>query len=262
MDVASGSADGPRFKGKLTIDAANGRPALSQTVSGQDCRAVMLSLALVAALAVNPSPPSSPSVDVEPEKPSEATVAAVKRPPEDLSSVRPTWFVGASGRGMSALGAGPAVGLSLFVERLWGQTPGRIASLVFSATTAAPPTMTLASGSADLRAYLGRAAACWFGGILAAEPVFVSPCVGVEAGALQGTGNINRPRTATRPWVTPLVSARALAELTRAVWVSLEGSVFSPLVRDTFVFDDPRATIHRSPVVGGGVELGLAGAFW
>jgi hypothetical protein len=50
--------------------------------------------------------------------------------------------------------------------------------------------------------------------------------------------------------------------VTRAVWVSLELTAFSPIVRDTFVFTAPRSTIYRSPVLGGGLELGLAGAFW
>ncbi|HET6279787.1 MAG TPA: hypothetical protein VFH73_02425, partial [Polyangia bacterium] len=255
IDVAPRSADGHRFKGTLTIEGSTGRPALSQSVSGQDCRAVTQSLALVAALALNPN------VDAAPENPPAGTVAA-GRPADDVPGLRPPWFVGASGRGMSALGSGPAVGLSVFGERVWGPKLHAALSMVFSATTAAPPTINLMSGSADLRAYLGRLEGCWFGGILAAEPIVVSPCAGIEGGALQGTGNIDRPRTATRPWVAPVLSARALAAVTRAVWVSLELTAFSPIVRDTFVFTAPRSTIYRSPVLGGGLELGLAGAFW
>jgi hypothetical protein len=83
----------------------------------------------------------------------------------------------------------------------------------------------------------------------------------VEVGLLNGSGDIDRPQSATRPWMAPVVSGRAALGLTRAVWVVLTAAVFAPLVRDTFVFDDPPVALYRTPIVGGGVDLGIAAAF-
>ncbi|MEA2699744.1 MAG: hypothetical protein QOI66_4015 [Myxococcales bacterium] len=262
--VAPGTADAPRFSGKLIVGGASpGEQALSQTVSGRDCQAVTLSLTLVAALAL------IPVSDGAPERPPAGAIT-VGQAKDNVDRGRPAWFVGALGRGMTGLGERPALGFGAFVERVW-EKPDAIAmtSLIFSLETAAPPTITLPQGSADLRVYLGRLEGCWFGGIVAARAVFLSPCAGMEGGLLhgsgsvgQGNGSINQPQTATRPWLAPVVSARGAARLTRGVWVSFGGAAFAPLVRDTFVFNDPRATIHRSPAVGGLLQLGLAGAFW
>jgi hypothetical protein len=233
-------------------------PTLSRSVTGQDCRAVVLSLALVAALALNPTIDSPPA---PPATPAPETIAA-SAPEIGPAGDRPLWWFGAAGRGMSALGAGPALGFTAFAERAWPADSGRGVSVAVSAATASPATMTVASGSADLRAYLARVDACWLGGLVAAPAFLLSPCAGVEGGAVQGSGSIARPSTAMRPWIAPAVSARGALALTRRVWVSFAGYAFAPLVRDTFVFDDPRATIHRTPVLGGGLEVGLAAAFW
>jgi hypothetical protein len=61
--------------------------------------------------------------------------------------------------------------------------------------------------------------------------------------------------------MAPLVSGRAALGLTRAVWVVLTAAVFAPLVRDTFVFNDPPVALYRTSIVGGSVELGVAAAF-
>ncbi len=244
------------FTGRMAVETPDA-PTLSRAVTGQDCRAVVLSLALVAALALNPAidspapPPATPAPDT-------IAAAAPEIPP---AGDRPRWWVGAAGRGMSALGAGPALGFAAFAERAWPGESGRGVSLAIAAATASPATMTVASGSADLRAYLARVDACWLGGLHAAPAFLLSPCAGVEGGVVQGSGSIARPSTATRPWIAPALSARAALGLTRRVWVSFAGYAFAPLVRDTFVFDDPRATIHRTPVLGGGLEVGLAAAF-
>ncbi|HXI55517.1 MAG TPA: hypothetical protein VNO55_05635 [Polyangia bacterium] len=263
--VAPGAADAPRFRGKLSVEGASpGKQAPSQTVSGRDCQAVTLSLTLVAALAL------IPVSDAAAEGPPAGAIT-VSPGEADADRGRPTWFVGALGRGMTGLGERPALGFGAFVERVWGQKPDAIAmtSLIVSVETAAPPTITLPQGSADLRVYLGRLEGCWFGGIIAARAVFLSPCAGMEGGLLHGSGgvgqdqgSINQPQTATRPWLAPVVSVRGAVRLTRGVWFSFGGAAFAPLVRDTFVFNDPRATIHRSPAVGGLLELGLAGALW
>jgi hypothetical protein len=263
--VAAGTVDVPRFTGKLMLGGAPaGERAPSQTVSGRDCQAVTLSLTLVAALVL------TPVSDGTGEGPSAGAIT-VGQAKDTVDNGRPAWFVGALGRGMTGLGDRPALGFGAFVERVWGEKPGAAAmtSLIFSVETAAPPTITLSQGSANLRVYLGRLESCWFGGIVAARVVFLSPCAGLEGGLLHGSGSvgpgnasINQPQTATRPWLAPVVSARGAVRLTRGVWFSFGGAAFAPLVRDTFVFNDPRATIHRSPALGGLLQLGLAGAFW
>jgi hypothetical protein len=266
ISVAPGPADAPRFSGKLIVEGAASaeQGPSSQAVSGRDCQAVTLSLSLVAALALTPV--SDGAAERTP-----AGAITVSSGEAKTDSGRPAWFVGALGRGMTGLGDRPALGFGAFVERVWGEKPDAIAgtSLILSLETAAPPTITLPQGSADLRVYLGRLEGCWFGGLIAARAVVLSPCAGMEGGFLhgsgsvgQGQGSINQAQAATRPWLAPVVSARAAVRLTRGVWFSFGAAAFAPLVRDTFVFNDPRATIHRSPAVGGLLELGLAAAFW
>lgn len=254
IDVAMAPTDGRRFNGQLTV-AAPDEPTLSRGLTGRDCQAVTLSLALVAGLALNPA--ADETTDATPV----ATVAVAAPDAREPPGV-PAWYVGAAGRGTSAVGTGPALGFSLFVERAWGARPGAAVSLVFSLATVAPETFTLPFRSADLRAYLGRLDGCWFGGLLAARRVVLSPCAGFELGAVRGEGNDTRPRTATRPWAAPTVSVRFGLALTHRVWLAAAGHAFAPLVRDTYVFDAPSETIHRTPAVGGGLEIGLAGAFW
>jgi hypothetical protein len=254
------SRDAHVFGGRLTVDvdAASGKPSVSQAVSGRDCRAVVLSLVVVAALAVNATAAAPPIAPAAPADESISRAPTVER----VAARRPTWFVGASGRGMTGLGADPALGVGASIERVWGVGSTAALSVVFSASTVAPPTITLPTGSASLRAFFGRLESCWFGGVLAAPSIVLSPCAALEGGVVQGTGNINRPGTATRPWFAPAIAARGAVRLTRVVWFSFDGAVFAPLVRDTFVFNDPRTTIHRTPAVGANLELGLGAAFW
>jgi hypothetical protein len=83
----------------------------------------------------------------------------------------------------------------------------------------------------------------------------------MEGGALVASGSIASPRKATRAWIAPLLDARVMVGITRGLWLSAGGSVFFPLVRDTFVFKRPDVVIHNTPVAGASAEVGVAAAF-
>jgi hypothetical protein len=248
IEVHTVSPEITSLRGELVVEAPNRAPA-SREVVGQDCNAIVLSLVLVAALAMSPPAEVAPA----------ASTTEPERPRADHGR-HPVWLVGVGGRGMTAISPSLALGAGISIERAWDSGP----SIAFSAAAFFPPTATTPSvGSADFRAYLGRLAACWwFGAGLGDGRIFLSPCAGMEGGPLVASGSVASPRTATRVWVAPLLDARMLARVTRGVWLSAGGSAFFPLVRDTFVFNRPNALIYSTPVAGAGAELGVAGAFW
>jgi hypothetical protein len=249
IEIRGVPAEQPSLRGELVVGAPNWATA-SREVVGQDCNAVVLSLVLVAALALSPpegaAPPSSLA---KPEAP-----AVNERP-------QPTWLFGVSGRAMTGLAPELSWGVGVSAERAWGSGKAA-ASVAFSAAAFAPANASVPAGSANFRGYLGRLAACWLGAGLDADRVHFSPCAGLEGGAIVATGSIASPLTVTRPWLAPQMGARVVVGVTRGVWLSAGGSVFIPLVRDTFVFKNPDVTIYRAPAIGAGAELEVAGAFW
>jgi hypothetical protein len=248
IEIREVPTEQPWLRGELVVEAANWATT-SREVVGQDCSAVVLSLVLVASLALSPEGAAPPSSLAKPEAP------AINEP------LRPTWLFGVSGRAITGVAPELSWGVGVSAERAWGSGKAA-ASVAFSAAAFAPANATVPAGSANFRAYLGRLAACWLGVGLGTARVHFSPCAGLEGGAIVATGSIASPLTVTRPWLAPQMCARVVAGVTRGVWLSAGGSVFIPLVRDTFAFKNPDVTIYRAPAIGAGAELEVAGAFW
>jgi hypothetical protein len=249
---SSSSENGAALRGELVVETEDGRRA-SRVVFGQDCGAIVSSLVLVAALAINP-PALPPVPGASPVGPPESVSPGAPRP-------RPLWLAGARARGLTALATDPALGGEVFAERI-GRVAGSAGSVTLSAGALGSPTVTVSPGSATFWALLARLEGCWPHGLVETEWFFVSPCAGLDAGVVQASGRIAFPDQATRPWVAPLLAARLEAPLARPLWVSMGTSAVFPLVRDTFVFKNPNQFIYRAPPVGGSFDIGLAAAFW
>jgi hypothetical protein len=251
--VASGSWP---FRGELAVKVASG-PQTEREMLGADCGAVVMSLVLVAALAIGPTVewPAGDQLDAPP----------VDRRPA-VEEPRPSFLAGVRTHGMSALGPNVSFGVDAFAERVFRWGAGA-ASLAASAGAFAPQTASVAAGQAKFRAFLAGLEGCWFGGFVASTRLSLSPCVGVKGGILEASGELaQRPSgSAARAWIAPDASAQVYAPLTRNVWLAAGAAIFFPLVRDDFVFQIPRSPdvgIYRVPAAGGAGSVGLAGAFW
>ncbi|HEY0707012.1 MAG TPA: hypothetical protein VGG33_09450 [Polyangia bacterium] len=249
------------WKGQLTITSPD-RPLFSRAVSGEDCQAVTLSLALVAGLALNGDPqveldpsPAAPPPATEPA-PAPPVAAAVVT--AVVAEPRAPWLAGVSAHSATGMGSQLALGAGAFVERVWAASQ---VSVVMTAAALAPPRIFRREGSVDLSAFLGQADLCWYGGLLSARAAVLSLCGGFEVGVIRARGNIERPATAIRPWGAPVVSARGAIQLPERLVLAFAVAGQAPLVRDRFVFQDPDVTVFRSPSFSAAVEIGLARSF-
>lgn len=257
LELHTDPANARRWLGRVTLTG----PAtadFSRAVTGDDCETVTASLALIAAIALNPSlenaeRPSPPPPARAPTPDLAARAEPVAPPPTGGRR-----WAGAAGHATTGMGPRLAYGLSAFFEHAW-ETAG--VSLVLSATAVTPGRVVIDVGSVDLGALLGQADVCWFGGLLASGSAVLSMCAGFKAGTLVARGYIERPNNAIRPWAAPVLSARGSWALSNHFALVLSASAHAPLVRDRFVFEEPQATIFRTPAVGGAVEMGLARAF-
>jgi hypothetical protein len=137
----------------------------------------------------------------------------------------------------------------------WGRS-GWVPSLRAAVAIAASAEAQTATGTASFRWVAARVTGCPLA--LVAASVTARPCLGLDAGALHGSGaNLTIPFDATRPWVAPVLSARLQWRMVR--WLAAEAEVggFVPLVRDDFVFQYPSVDVHQVPSLGAFAALGI-----
>jgi hypothetical protein len=246
------------WSGTLVIRKA-GQAPLSRTVRGANCSSVASSLALVAgiALAQVAGPPlqTEDETEAEPAIESEPAVLAEARaqlPPPAQQ------HLGLAGRALSGIGGG-APGAALVFESAWQRGRGSLGG-VATASVLVPSRIERAQGSADFRAFLLRFDACW-SRRLGSSALVLAPCAGLEGGAIHARGDITLGATAVRPWIAPGLSLRGAWHLPDDFRFVIVGSAFAPLVRDRFVFDQPRVTLFRTPPWCASVEMGLSWRF-
>jgi hypothetical protein len=86
------------------------------------------------------------------------------------------------------------------------------------------------------------------------------PCLGVELGAVTGTGaELPNATTETRFWAAGDVRLRARVEPSETWFVEVAGALVLPFTRYTFVFREPETQIYEVPWLGAaaGLRLGL-----
>jgi hypothetical protein len=271
LRVAHDTATGPRLlvrlhrptktdtKGELSIRYADGTQA-ERTLDGKACDSVVDALALMSAMALDPTivPGASPAPEpVEASVPPPATVTYA--PATSALDLEPGFHVAGGLGGGAVLGVMPAVvpDIAAFIE-LAQAKPG-----VFSQTLRAAVDYSTsgAVGVPGGGVAMARTAllvdACpvrWAPG-----PLRLSPCAHAEAGVLSAGGVLVTPAlTVVRPYLSAGLLGRLQFVFGTRFFVDLSGDVTAPFVRDRFYFEpSPSTTLFREPFVTGMLSLGL-----
>lgn len=249
------------FAGRLAIVELDGRQN-ERALDGASCVDVVSSLALVAALAIDPDastvpraelppappPPAEPKPKPEPEpKPPRARI---ETRPEPAPAPPPERLHSGAGLGV-ALVQGPApvmlvaLGPEVFVEHF------RLGLLAAQTGIIGP-----SDEQSTFRWLVARPGVCPFG----LEGTFRAlPCVIADLGVVQAEGrDVDEPQSATRFWADLGLAGR-VGYASGSFHVDLELGLFLPLTRDDFVFEKPRIVVHDVPALGesAGIYLGF-----
>jgi hypothetical protein len=285
--------------GRLHIEEIDGVGA-EREVRAPTCNDVVAALALVTALAIDagpidapppasasaspssaPPPPPRPSATIPapPATSAPPSSSAVPRPPPpppafSASGAVPlppppppsptTWAphleLGAAANAWGAVAPRAAWGGSAFLDWSgWGPTDFT-PSVRLGVGVAESPPSAAGRGSAAFRLVAVRVAGCPF--LLATGPLVTRPCVGLDFGALHGMGSgLIHSFRQTRTWGDLGVGPRLQLRLGRSWVLEGEATLLLPLIRDTFVFEQPRTIIHEVPVVSAAGALGLGWLF-
>lgn len=284
------AARGGRFEGEVGLTDVKGRESRRQ-VDGT-CSDVTAALALITALALDPTASTAPTPPLEPSEaassgapPSPPPLASSSTPAPPRPAPSPTeerdargsepindavarthgwgWSIGADVEVASGVTPSPFLSFPAFVE-VWRRTESlfspslrlRFARAdsgdVFVGSSGAGADFTLTTGSIDL-CPLGWTPAGW---------LRASVCARGEGGLVAASGvGVTPARSDQRAWVTAGLALRLRAGIVGALFVELEGYAFAPLVRDRF-FVEPDATVQRAPAVAGAGAAGVGVTFW
>jgi hypothetical protein len=234
------SAEG--FAGELSVAGDDGPAARNLTAAR--CDDLAGALALIVALAIDPSAASLGPVAVEPALERVAVAAPVATVRDDTTPApkpedRGPW-IDVEVSGLIAGGITPGALLGGAVEaRLEVRRLGHLdlAALV------GRDTADNAGGTSRFTFLAGRLSACRR---LMAGSVWLDACAHVEAGGLTGSGGqIVNAQGSTRLWLAPGAHAAARWPMTSRVFAEMAAGVSVPLVRHHFYFN-PDITIHRT----------------
>lgn len=259
--------------GRLTARSPDGRE-VRREVRGPTCDDVSTALALIAAMAVDPTqpvaaaarpparPPAASSRVKRADEAADADLLALQAPPP----LRPQRWTFGLGGGLgfdSTIAPSPGYGLSIAFEAEGRQ--GSVVRPLFALTAnraAAPNTETRAGNSASFTWLAFRMAACplrW----PEDTPLFIRPCAFFDAGLLganvsQGANNQDRSKT----WLAVGGFGRVEALVAEEVLsFQLDGGITVPLERNSFDAggDSPSAfRVPRSGILG---RIGLSYRF-
>jgi hypothetical protein len=267
---------GGELVGTLRIDEPSGSGTPRQVRAAQ-CADVTSALALMIAVAIDPrasTVPASalPRTPAAPAQTSAALAASVSpsgswtlaapRPPEApapaprAEAASWTWAAGASALVLGGIAPDLGVGGVAFAEA-GHEVAGRPGLAVRAGAAYADSGLTGGeSREATMRWIAARLALC-------PAPIQVSPpfslgaCLDADLGGLRAEGRgVAHPRADMRPFAALGLSARAQVRPSRTWFVELGGGVWSPLTRNTFVFEEPRRVVYEMPRVGWSLAAG------
>jgi hypothetical protein len=240
---------GVRVHGELSVRYVDGSDA-TRTVDGDACDSVVDALALMSAMALDPTASldgtSAPPAEPQP-------VAAVT---DDLDGslpidVRSGWHVAVGAGGgatfvIAPVGAPDGTG---FLELVRGGTvwsPSVRVGFEYASSGA----VGVAGGDIKLGSSLGVLDVCPASWRLGAFRL--APCVRLEGGVLDVSGvDVMPAKSALRPWAAAGALGRVRYVPLARFFVELSGGVLAPLVRDHFYFDPSDTTVFRPPVASG-----------
>jgi hypothetical protein len=235
------------FAGTLATPDAGAPRALAAS----RCDDLAAALALVTALAIDPSSADAPI----------APLAAVSAPPAPPPPPP---------RGVAL----PRYGLAAFVAP---EIDGGIAPDALPAASVEARLLRRGLGHLDLGGALGRdtgetaagaarftwmvarISACW----TAIEArVAVDACGDAEGGALEAEGvNVVRAQDLRRLWVSAGVHAAARVDVTASIFAELRVGASAPLTRDRFYFT-PDVFVHEATALTPWIGVGVGARFW
>jgi hypothetical protein len=250
---------GAAAAGKLTIVGRSGETT-TREVSGQSCEQIVDALAFVVALALDPTASADrpPSPSISPTPPDAPAAPAARSTPGARWRLSAAAHAGMTG----AFPPGLQVSVPVFVElgreppatlRRW--SPG--VRLGFERGFGA--SMQVPVGVARFTWNVGRLDLC--AGLSVTPTLSLGPCLGVDAGALEGAGSIAHPRNASSLWIAPGGLARGRWEVRSPLFFEMDVGAVFPLVRETFVFD-PQTFLYKAPATGARVSGGVGAYFW
>ena len=258
------AADENGFGGELEFLDDSGT-SVSRRVHGEQCDAVVTSLALITALALDaslrsegdesvaePAPPSPPAPQPVPPLPSPAPAQTLPAParssPSPLSA-----RAGAVGGYDSALGA--------FTWGLLGQLDWRRTWTFRLTAHFASAERTVDERLAELRLIGGELSVC--PRLPAASGVAFYPCAALDLGALSAEGieggKLVSGNSSTIFWAAAGLGVRLAWEPRAPFWVELQGRVAVPLVSHEFVFEQPPASVYKVEPANVTAGAGVAG---
>jgi hypothetical protein len=256
--------------GRLTARSADGREVVRE-VRGPTCDDVATALALIAALAADPSQPVDPplrSPAGPPRSPAPLPGAAPAHQTRPLVQTseparEQAWTYGVGG-GLefdSSIAPSPGYGLAIeFDAQGKGGSPWQ-PLLALSANRAAAPDTETRGGTASFTWVAFRLAACpvrW----PEDKPLFVRPCAFLDAGVLSGQVSLGAERRdQSKTWFASGGFLRIEALAAEALSLQLDGGVTVPLRRYSFGVGSGAEDAFRVPTSGILGRIGLSYRF-
>jgi hypothetical protein len=283
-----------QFAGRVTVREPDGQET-ERAVAGDSCMQVMTALALIAAVAVDPtaanasatpsatsasgtSGNTAPSSSTTASTPaassappaafsSAAPAASSSAPPDELPPAQPspqrpgswTFAVGAHAGAIDGVAPDVLLLIPVFVEA------ARESDSVFAPAARLrverTGSGTVASGDAHAQFTWTAAALDLCPLKLGAGRFDARPCVRFEGGTLEAAGvDVQPSRSGARPWLSTGAAARARVFVVGPLFLEAEASLALALVRDRF-FVEPSQTVFRAPLVGWSATGGVGVQF-
>jgi hypothetical protein len=248
-------------RGRLTVRERDGHETV-RVVPGADCREVIIGLAVIAAILVDPDVPSGNSSSAPAGRLESRDRASSTR---TVPSTRPGWGFGAGAGPLVQTGVAPGARPGAGVEAHLASKAPRVVSPLFAlgAYYTLAKIVQTPIGRAELSWWTIRASACPFRWPEQSS-VTLRPCVLFDAGRLAGSGSqIEEERSRSGAWVAVGAGARIDVALVHGFLITLEAGALAPLVPHRFYFapDNEANTAFVTPGAAAFGRIALAGRF-